>query len=87
MCAPAVCQNGNLPLHVAAMHQQGGAVVSLLLDAYREGAKEKNAPRSYDSNGALIVMSPHETVAGNALHLYPPSDFLECPLIFSSLLP
>ena len=37
-------QKGNLPLHIAAMQQHRSVVVvNLLLDAYQDGAKEKNA--------------------------------------------
>ena len=36
-------QEGNLPLHIAAMRQQRSVVVvKLLLNAYQDGAKEKN---------------------------------------------
>ena len=43
---PTHVQKGNLPLHIAAMQQHRSVVVvNLLLDAYQDGAKEKNAVR------------------------------------------
>ena len=44
MPPPTYVQEGNLPLHIAAMQQHRSVVVvNLLLDAYQDGAKEKNA--------------------------------------------
>ena len=43
MPPPTYVQEGNLPLHIAAMQQHRSVVVvNLLLDAYQDGAKEKN---------------------------------------------
>ena len=44
-------QEGNLPLHIAAVQQQESVVVVNLLDAYKDGAKEKDVVRGRGATG------------------------------------